>query len=134
MTITIELPPEVQAQAQARAAAQGMDVETWMRHLAEIALHGPSLETNRERAVTFEAEGFPGVEKNPDIMGGEARIVRTRIPVWLLVGLRKQGMGDSQILEAYPSLSSADLAQAWGYAQRHAEEIENDLREQHEAE
>ena len=28
---------------------------------------------------------FPGIESQPDVSGGEPRLVRTRIPVWLLV-------------------------------------------------
>src|SRR5262245_13735383 len=27
-------------------------------------------------------DSFPGIETDPEICGGEARIVRTRIPVW----------------------------------------------------
>jgi hypothetical protein len=30
-------------------------------------------------------DAFPGIESRPDINGGEPRIVRTRIPVWVLV-------------------------------------------------
>ena len=29
-------------------------------------------------------EAFPGIESNPDVVGGDPCIVRTRIPVWLL--------------------------------------------------
>jgi uncharacterized protein (DUF433 family) len=134
MTITIELPPEVEAQAQAQANAQGIDLETWLRHLAEVALKWPATETHRTRGVTFEGDGFPGIESNPDIMDGEARILRTRIPVWLLVGLRNQGMSDGELLVSYPALSQADLAQAWGYAALHPDEIERALRDQQEAE
>jgi uncharacterized protein (DUF433 family) len=133
MTITIELPPEVQAQAQAQANAQGIDLETWLRHLAEVALKWPAPEAHRTRAITFEGDGFPGIERNPDIMDGEARIIRTRIPVWVLVGLRDQGMSDQDLLASYPTLSQADLAQAWGYAELYPDEIERALRDQQEA-
>lgn len=30
-------------------------------------------------------DAFPGVESRPQVCGGEACVVRTRIPVWLLV-------------------------------------------------
>ncbi|MGQ9628291.1 MAG: DUF433 domain-containing protein [Anaerolineae bacterium] len=30
-------------------------------------------------------DAFPGIESNPDVCGGEPCIVRTRIPVWVLV-------------------------------------------------
>lgn len=29
-------------------------------------------------------DAFPGINSRPDVSGGEACIVRTRIPVWLL--------------------------------------------------
>ena len=29
-------------------------------------------------------DAFPGIENSPDVCGGDACIVRTRIPVWLL--------------------------------------------------
>jgi uncharacterized protein (DUF433 family) len=32
---------------------------------------------------------FPGIDSTPDILSGAARIVRTRIPVWVLVQLRR---------------------------------------------
>jgi hypothetical protein len=30
-------------------------------------------------------DAFPGIDSQPNICGGEPRIVRTRIPVWVLV-------------------------------------------------
>jgi Protein of unknown function (DUF433) len=36
-------------------------------------------------------DAFPGIEARPEVCGGEACIVRTRIPVWLLENARRQG-------------------------------------------
>lgn len=134
MSITIDLPPDVHRRAQKVAEEAGLDLETWLRHLAEVALQWPTTEAYPARATTLEAEGFPGIEKNPSIMDGVARIIRTRIPVWVLVGLRDDGMSDVDLLANYPSLSQADLNQAWAYAHRHQDEIERVLHEQQEAE
>src|SRR5688572_3670486 len=68
-------------------------------------------------------EAFSGIEATPEILGGEARIVRTRIPVWLLVQARQLGMSEADILRSYPTLRAEDLANAWAYARNHAEEI-----------
>jgi len=57
-------------------------------------------------------DAFPGIDSRPDVCEGEACIVRTRIPVWLLV------------LAAYPSLRAEDLVNAWNYARAHAAEME----------
>jgi hypothetical protein len=34
-------------------------------------------------------DDFPGIEKTPSVCGGEATIVRTRIPVWVLEQARR---------------------------------------------
>ncbi|MFZ9737881.1 MAG: DUF433 domain-containing protein [Prochlorotrichaceae cyanobacterium] len=70
------------------------------------------------------------ITKTSDVMGGDACIANTRLPVWLFVSLRRQGATDTELLEAYPRLSETDLADAWIYAEAHAEEIENALKEQ----
>jgi uncharacterized protein (DUF433 family) len=63
----------------------------------------------------------PGVEMDPDVCGGEARIVRTRIPVWVLERARRLG--------SYPALRAEDLANAWAYARAHREEMDRDIAE-----
>lgn len=70
---------------------------------------------------------FPGIDHSPEVAGGEARIVRTRIPVWVLVQAKRQAMSEAQILESYPSLRAEDLANAWAYARAHLEEIEQNI-------
>jgi len=72
---------------------------------------------------------FPGIEHTDNIIGGEARIARTRIPVWLLVQARRLGSSESDILRSYPSLQAVDLANAWAYARIHPDEIERDIIE-----
>ena len=72
-------------------------------------------------------------EKTPGICGGDARIRNTRIPVWLLVGYRKDGVSDVRLLEMYPTLTLGDLSEAWWYYAEHHEEIEQAIREQEDA-
>ena len=57
-------------------------------------------------------------------MGGDACIRQTRIPVWLLVSLRQQGATEAYLLEDYPTLTAADLVNAWLYGDTHSDEIE----------
>ena len=64
-----------------------------------------------------------GITRTPGVMGGDACIAKTRIPVWLLVSYRQQGMSDGQILEGYPDLTATDLVAVWAYAKVHADEI-----------
>lgn len=72
---------------------------------------------------------FPGIESNPDVCGGEPCIVRTRIPVWVLVRARQLGTSEADLLRAYPTLRAEDLANAWAYARSHREEIDQQIRD-----
>jgi uncharacterized protein (DUF433 family) len=76
---------------------------------------------------------FPGIESRPDVLGGEACIVRTRIPVWILEQGRRQNLSDAELLRAYPALRAQDLANAWAYVRAHPEEIERAIKENEEA-
>ncbi len=75
---------------------------------------------------------FPGIDSTSDVCGGESRIVRTRIPVWLLVQARRLGASEADLLRNYPSLRAEDLANAWAYARSHPEEIQQHIRENEE--
>ena len=68
-------------------------------------------------------DSWPGISKTPNVMGGDACIRKTRIPVWLLVSLRNQGATEAYLLEGYPDLTATDLANAWLYAETHPDEI-----------
>jgi uncharacterized protein (DUF433 family) len=72
---------------------------------------------------------WPGIEKTPGVVGGEACIIRTRIPVWALENYRRLGWSEARILENYPTLRAVDLVNAWAYADAHQEEIERAIRE-----
>jgi len=63
------------------------------------------------------------VEKTPNVVGGDACIRGTRIPVWELVEYRQLGASTSKILEAYPQLTELDLQTAWDYDRSFPEEI-----------
>jgi uncharacterized protein (DUF433 family) len=74
-----------------------------------------------------------GITKTPGVMGTDACIAGTRIPVWLLVSYQRQGAKDADILDEYPQLSAADLVTAWLYAEAFPHEIDTAIREQEEA-
>lgn len=74
-----------------------------------------------------------GINKTPGVCGGDACVGNTRIPVWLILSLRRQGAKDVEILQLYPQLSAADLVNSWIYGEAYSEEIETALKEQNEA-
>ena len=69
-----------------------------------------------------------GIEKTPGVVGGDARIVGTRIPVWVLENFRRLGLSEARILENYPTLQAADLVNAWAYVETHREEIDEAIQ------
>ena|SRR3970040_740342 len=78
-------------------------------------------------------DAFPGIESRPDVAGGEACIVRTRVPVWVLVQARKLGTSEADLLRSYPTLRAEDLANAWAYYRSHRKEIDSQIRENESA-
>ena len=74
-------------------------------------------------------DAFPGIESNPLVSGGEPCIVRTRIPVWVLVQARNLGMSEADILHSYPTLRAEDLANAWAFYRSHRDEIDGQIRD-----
>lgn len=86
--------------------------------------------TKAERAQLLQrlaldfVNAWPGVEKIVGVAGGEACIVRTRIPIWTLASYRRQGWSEARILANFPSLRAADLVNAWAYADANRVEID----------
>ena len=77
-----------------------------------------------QRLALEIADAWPGIERNPEVAGGAACLVRTRIPVWVLESYRRLGWSEARLLANYPTLRALDLVQAWGYADLHAEEMD----------
>jgi uncharacterized protein (DUF433 family) len=94
-----------------------------------------SIMTRAEKAQVLKwvvqdlGDAFPGVESTPGVSGGEPCIVRTRIPVWVLVQARHLGLSEAELLGAYPTLRAEDLANAWAYYRSHKMEIEQQILE-----
>ena len=78
-------------------------------------------------------ETFPGIEKTEGVCGGNACIIRTRIPVWTLVSFKKLGMTDKALLQAYPSLRQQDLGNAWAFYKANKKSIDKDISDNNEA-
>ena len=74
-------------------------------------------------------DAYPGIEINSAVNGGEPSIVRTRIPVWLLVKARELGASEAELLQNYPTLRAEDLTNAWRYARTHRDEIQHQILE-----
>jgi uncharacterized protein (DUF433 family) len=70
-----------------------------------------------------------GIAKTSNVCGGSACIANTRIPVWVLSQARHLGATESELLYDYPTLSAADLVNAWAYAEAFPNEIEIAIQE-----
>jgi uncharacterized protein (DUF433 family) len=84
--------------------------------------------TEKAQAIQLLTQSFSsswrGIEKTPEVCGGNACIAQTRIPIWGLVYARRTGYNEADLLNSYPTLTAADLANAWIYAEAYSEEIE----------
>jgi uncharacterized protein (DUF433 family) len=85
------------------------------------------------RLLPAVSHAFAGIEKRPGVCGGDACVVRTRIPVSTLERYRQLGWTEAQILDSFPMLRAADLVNAWAYVDAHPDEIERAIRENEEA-
>jgi uncharacterized protein (DUF433 family) len=74
------------------------------------------------------------ITKTPNVCGGDACIRGHRIPVWILVGYRRLGKSDADLLVDYPSLTAADLEAAWEYAAANPDEIDRAIKDNEEGE
>jgi uncharacterized protein (DUF433 family) len=74
-------------------------------------------------------DAFPGIDSISNVCGGEPCIVRTRIPVWVLVQARRLGASEADLLRNYPVLNAEDLANAWAYYRQHRKEIEKQIED-----
>ena len=70
-----------------------------------------------------------GIEKTPGVCGGSACIVRTRIPVWLLMEAKNNGASEAHLLGSFPSLRAEDLTNAWAYYRGNKAEIDAEILE-----
>src|SRR6266487_187434 len=86
-----------------------MDTLREAEHLLSMMTRGEKTQVLQWVASDL-ADSFPGIDSAPSVNGGEACIVRTRIPVWVLVQVRRLGTSEADLLRAYPSLRAEDLA------------------------
>ena len=86
-----------------------------------------------QRVACDLGEAPRGIVSDPGVCGGEACIVRTRIPVWLLEQARRLGTSEADLLQSYPTLRAEDIANAWAYVQSHEDEIETQIHANEEA-
>lgn len=74
------------------------------------------------------AAEFDGIETQPEVCGGAACVVGTRIPVWVLEQARRLGTSGQELLAAYPGLRAEDVGNAWAYAAAHLAEMDAAIR------
>lgn len=92
----------------------------YIRQVEEVAI-----ETLRQRMTAV----LNPIAKTPGVCGGDARISGTRIPVWSIEQCRRLGMSVQGILDNYPSLDRESILSAWEYAGMNQEEIDDQIRE-----
>jgi len=72
------------------------------------------------------------INRTPGVVGGDACIRNTRIPVWTLVQLKRLGRTEEGLLSDYPGLRQLDLDAAWAYYRANTAEIEQAIEQNDE--
>jgi uncharacterized protein (DUF433 family) len=67
------------------------------------------------------------IVSRPGVQGGSPCIQGTRVPVWVLASIHKQGDTPEEILELYPNLSAAQVYAALSYYYEHRAEIDAEI-------
>jgi uncharacterized protein (DUF433 family) len=80
-------------------------------------------------SASARALGYPHVEVNPAVSGGQPVVEGTRIPVATLVRSHQLGMDFDEVLLQYPVINPVQLHAAFVYYFDHRAEIESLLRE-----
>ena len=88
------------------------------------------IDLSKSEVVLESPTGDILIRKTHGLCSGDACIRSTRIMVWLLVALKKDGMSEEEMLQGYPGLTAADLAAAWEYYRQHPREIEEAIASQ----
>ena len=76
-------------------------------------------------AVRIEGHPEASIRHTEGVVGGDACVRDTRIPVWTLVQLKKLGRNEAQLLADFPGLTRDDLDAVWSYYRQHTDEIEH---------
>lgn len=138
MSHTVELTTAEEARLRRLSERIGVSVDQTVRELFRALLKSAGdddeIETLVRKALSKKApRDDKPIRRTKGVMGGDACIRNTRIPVWLLVSYKSQGMSDSELLRSYPGLTAADLVAAWDYYAAHSEEVEKQRRRHEEA-
>lgn len=139
----IDLTEAEETALQGMARTVGVSEGDLLKALTDVLLAGrvapepagvPDLVLNVEgRQLFFEANASGPIRSSPRVLGGDARVRDTRIPVWLLVAHKRWGESDSDILAQYPGLNAVDLAAAWDYYATNSERVDAERRANEEA-
>ena len=78
--------------------------------------------------------GESWIQKTPDVVGGDACIRTTRVPVWAVIETLRRGVSKEQLQTYFVrELTGADIEAALAYFQNHMEEIDEQIRLNREA-
>ncbi len=124
MKRTIELTDDEELALSEWRSATGRSDNELLQAMLRVLVESHRSSTFRRAMFEALVQDEVPVRSTPNVMGGDTCIRNTRIPVWTLVDYKRQGLTDSQILEAFPGLNAADLISAWDYYAAHGEEID----------
>lgn len=96
-----------------------------LRKAAEIQQRIERLEAELENVLRSSAEAGAGrqskkiIVEDPDVQGGIPTFKGTRIPVYQIAGLLRQGVAEKELRQDYPHLTAEMIGAARIYVQTH---------------
>jgi len=109
MNLTIELPDDQAATYKAKATAQGLSVEAWLRKLAE---GGGSSSSALDWSLC------PAVERVPGKVGGAWVFKNTRMPVSVVFENLEDGLTIEELTKLYAGLTREQVQSVLDFAAR----------------
>lgn len=97
----------------------------WFAVVYTALLENVPFARDLDASTESAASTWPGVQHTGGVVGGQARVPGTRVPVWVLESYRQLGLTDADILRQYPRLSARNLVDAWAYVASHRDEIDH---------
>jgi uncharacterized protein (DUF433 family) len=113
----IELPDEQAAALKAKAAAQGLTLETWFKKLAEAGTEGPIV------MATLDWSQCPAVESVPGKVSGAWVFRGTRMPVSAVFENLEDGITIDELVNLYDGLTREQIQAVLDFAARSLETL-----------
>ncbi len=80
-----------------------------------------------------KVESYPHIVRSPEVLGGEPRVVGSRIAVCVIVQTARYSRDTMELYGAHPTITPETIEEALAYYETHREEIDHFIKENDDA-